>query len=70
MWKANFGITVDWWDRVFGTYEKVEWRREKSMRDHGLGALFRITWLFRKNDALPQATQRQAAEPVAESVEA
>jgi sterol desaturase/sphingolipid hydroxylase (fatty acid hydroxylase superfamily) len=21
----NFGILVDWWDRLFGTYEPIEW---------------------------------------------
>jgi sterol desaturase/sphingolipid hydroxylase (fatty acid hydroxylase superfamily) len=55
MWKKNFGILVDWWDRVFGTYEKVEWQRSKPMREHGLGALFRITWLRRKEEAAEQA---------------
>ena len=70
MWKSNFGITVDWWDRVFRTYELVEWRREKSIREHGLGAFFRIIWLIRKDDAPPQATQRQPAESAAASTEA
>lgn len=25
MWYHNFGLAVDWWDRVFGTYKAVEW---------------------------------------------
>ena len=25
MWHHNFGLAVDWWDHIFGTYKKVEW---------------------------------------------
>jgi sterol desaturase/sphingolipid hydroxylase (fatty acid hydroxylase superfamily) len=25
MWEHNFGLAVDWWDHVFGTYKPVEW---------------------------------------------
>jgi sterol desaturase/sphingolipid hydroxylase (fatty acid hydroxylase superfamily) len=25
MWHHNFGLAVDWWDRVFGTYKAVDW---------------------------------------------
>lgn len=25
MWHHNFGLAVDWWDRLFGTYKPVEW---------------------------------------------
>jgi sterol desaturase/sphingolipid hydroxylase (fatty acid hydroxylase superfamily) len=28
MWHHNFGLGVDWWDHVFGTYKLVEWRAE------------------------------------------
>src|SRR5438132_3005673 len=55
MWRHNFGILVDWWDRVFGTYQYVEWQRQKPMREHGLGALFRITWLYRKEETPKEA---------------
>jgi sterol desaturase/sphingolipid hydroxylase (fatty acid hydroxylase superfamily) len=24
-WHHNFGLALDWWDRVFGTYKPVEW---------------------------------------------
>ncbi|MEL6441603.1 MAG: sterol desaturase family protein [Cyanobacteria bacterium J06621_8] len=27
-WNSNFGLTVDWWDRVFGTYKLVDWMAE------------------------------------------
>lgn len=26
MWHHNFGITVDWWDRCFGTYKPMPWQ--------------------------------------------
>jgi sterol desaturase/sphingolipid hydroxylase (fatty acid hydroxylase superfamily) len=55
MWRHNFGILVDWWDRVFGTYQYVEWQRGKPMLKHGLGALFRITWLYRKEEQPTEA---------------
>ncbi|NEQ33772.1 MAG: sterol desaturase family protein [Leptolyngbya sp. SIO4C5] len=25
MWHHNFGLAVDWWDHIFGTYKLVEW---------------------------------------------
>mgnify|MGYP001058902831 CR=1 FL=1 len=37
MWHHNFGLAVDWWDRVFGTYKLVEWCEdaELELRDRG-----------------------------------
>jgi len=29
-WHHNFGLGVDWWDRIFGTYKPVEWLTEKE----------------------------------------
>jgi sterol desaturase/sphingolipid hydroxylase (fatty acid hydroxylase superfamily) len=26
-WHHNFGVTVDWWDHVFGTYKEMPWDR-------------------------------------------
>ncbi|PZV13795.1 MAG: fatty acid hydroxylase [Leptolyngbya sp.] len=28
MWHHNFGLGVDWWDHIFGTYKAVEWLTE------------------------------------------
>lgn len=28
MWHHNFGLAVDWWDHVFGTYKLVEWKAD------------------------------------------
>lgn len=42
MWKTNFGISIDLWDRVFGTYRYVDWQREAPFR---FWELFRIKWI-------------------------
>lgn len=31
MWCENFGLGVDWWDHVFGTYKPVEWPTEEEL---------------------------------------
>jgi sterol desaturase/sphingolipid hydroxylase (fatty acid hydroxylase superfamily) len=31
MWHHNFGLALDWWDRVFGTYKVVDWLDEKEL---------------------------------------
>ena len=45
MWRKNFGIGLDIWDRVFGTYQKVEfdWSQYKGKRNFW-GLLF-IKWI-------------------------
>lgn len=35
MTHANFGLAVDWWDRVFGTYRPVAWDRSEVERETG-----------------------------------
>ncbi len=29
-WDSNFGLAIDWWDRVFGTYKPVNWLNEEQ----------------------------------------
>ena len=31
-WDSNFGLAIDWWDRVFGTYKSVNCLDEKSAK--------------------------------------
>ena len=31
-WNSNFGLAIDWWDRVFGTYKSVNWLDEKPAK--------------------------------------
>lgn len=42
MWHHNFGILVDFWDRVFGTYKPVEYERERKR--YPLSSYFKIRW--------------------------
>ena len=28
-WDSNFGLAIDWWDKVFGTYKPVSWLDEE-----------------------------------------
>ena len=37
MWYHNFGLGVDWWDRVFGTYKLVEWVTEEELAQETRG---------------------------------
>ena len=30
-WDSNFGLTVDWWDRIFKTYKPVDCSTEKRL---------------------------------------
>jgi sterol desaturase/sphingolipid hydroxylase (fatty acid hydroxylase superfamily) len=31
MWHHNFGLAVDWWDHIFGTYKLIEWVDETEL---------------------------------------
>jgi sterol desaturase/sphingolipid hydroxylase (fatty acid hydroxylase superfamily) len=44
MWQHNFGISLDIWDRVLGTYKKVEWSPERRARDYPVSAFLNIRW--------------------------
>jgi sterol desaturase/sphingolipid hydroxylase (fatty acid hydroxylase superfamily) len=45
MWKKNFGIGVDVWDKIFGTYERVEWHPDPARARQRLRDFMRIKWL-------------------------
>ncbi|MGH7005470.1 MAG: sterol desaturase family protein [Alphaproteobacteria bacterium] len=40
----NFGVLVDWWDRLFGTYAAIEWPREKNAGAYRLKDFRAIPW--------------------------
>jgi sterol desaturase/sphingolipid hydroxylase (fatty acid hydroxylase superfamily) len=44
MWHHNFGILVDVWDRVFGTYKRVEVEPQADRPKLTLASYFRIKW--------------------------
>ena len=57
MWRHNFGISVDVWDRVFGTYKKVDWNPEPkspTFRDY-----FRIHWGHTHDGEVPPGIQNE-----------
>lgn len=31
-WNSNFGLAIDWWDRIFRTYKSVNWLDEKAAK--------------------------------------
>jgi sterol desaturase/sphingolipid hydroxylase (fatty acid hydroxylase superfamily) len=43
MWHYNFGISLDLWDRVFGTYKAADWTAPPPQR-HPLKSYFQIKW--------------------------
>ncbi len=44
-WRVNFGIGLDIWDRVFGTYERVDWQPDPARKRKSLFDFFRIKWV-------------------------
>lgn len=44
MWHHNFGILVDFWDRIFGTYKPVERPADSSKTRYPISAYFKIKW--------------------------
>ena len=42
-WHYNFGITVDWWDRIFGTYKPMEWSSSIDRNEPAKGFL-QVRW--------------------------
>lgn len=44
MWHHNFGIAVDFWDRLFGTYKPGDWEADKKNMRQSLRGLADIRW--------------------------
>ena len=57
MWHHNFGMTLDWWDRLFGTYKVVPFGDEFTAEDRRRGP-WAIHWL--RNDAEPARACKRA----------
>ncbi|WP_448572656.1 sterol desaturase family protein [Trichothermofontia sp.] len=43
MWEHNFGLGVDWWDHLFGTYKPVPWPTEAETCQPARGYL-QLRW--------------------------
>lgn len=39
MWNHNFGLGVDWWDHLFGTYKPMEWPAEDDIPEASMLAV-------------------------------
>ena len=50
MWNYNFGISVDFWDRVFGTYKAADWVPSGTPSSYPLTSFLQIQWLNRAPD--------------------
>jgi len=49
-WHHNFGLSLDIWDRVFGTYKKMEWEdRLKPEQAAATKHFWQINWLWGGN---------------------
>ncbi len=44
MYRRNFGIGVDVWDKVFGTYQRVDWTPDPSRQCRRLREYWKIQW--------------------------
>lgn len=42
-WDYNFGLAVDWWDKVFGTYKAMDWLTEEELEIPEKGHL-QVKW--------------------------
>lgn len=42
-WHHNFGLGLDWWDKIFGTYKPVEWLEEAEEKFPG-GGYLEVKW--------------------------
>lgn len=68
MWRHNFGIAFDFWDRVFGTYQRVDWQRGHPIQEHRLRSYFLINWGYEPTpEAVEQAAQERGISPAKET---
>lgn len=42
-WHHNFGLAVDWWDHLFGTYKSTDWLTEEEL-SHANRGYFELRW--------------------------
>ncbi len=66
MWRHNFGISVDVWDRVFGTYRVVDWKPQRRAFDYPLRTFWQISWRERSGP-LPELGTPPKGEPASAS---
>jgi sterol desaturase/sphingolipid hydroxylase (fatty acid hydroxylase superfamily) len=42
-WDCNFGLAIDFWDKLFGTYKAMDWLTEKELKQADKGYL-QVKW--------------------------
>jgi sterol desaturase/sphingolipid hydroxylase (fatty acid hydroxylase superfamily) len=65
MWQHNFGMALDWWDRVFGTYSEVPFGDVLDI-EHQRRSLLDMHWRRTTGEGQPlaeRARRAAAAEP-------
>ena len=60
MWHHNFGLSVDWWDRLLGTYKVVPYGEEFGEADRERGA-FDIHWAPHAPEAAAEQVRQARA---------
>ena len=61
-WHHNFGVTVDIWDHVFGTYKQLEWQDRMQPKQAQPGRrIWQINWLWGGNAVGADVATRQHA---------
>ncbi len=59
-WHHNFGMALDIWDRVFGTYKPLEWHEKMAPQQaDSRRSIWQINWLWGGN---AEADRRMAEE--------
>ena len=61
-WHHNFGLTVDWWDRLLSTYKPAQ-LGAKGTREQGWRGLLAIRWFGRSAPPNWECRERRPADP-------
>jgi sterol desaturase/sphingolipid hydroxylase (fatty acid hydroxylase superfamily) len=65
-WHHNFGMALDFWDRVFGTYKPIRWEEHEAVRSARVARHFwQVNWLWGGNaeaDRRMEDERRQKTE--------
>ncbi len=62
MWRHNFGISLDIWDRVFGTYKPVAWQPERRPWQYPLRNYLQIQWWYGRLEPRAEAQAQPTAQ--------